>query len=161
MQASTSWDDVAFSSTERDRHLGIRPVSQLDTWPMVSPVNASRRPSRDAAHHSGSGWLVRPSPWGTCTSYSWPAFLAHSEPGQKRGSRSEERFNPLRGMCLRRRLTHLRSGTGCTSGLPRDRRLPTNLANASLHAYLGNVVESKRKQCPESNPCAMALALCC
>ena len=67
------WDDVAFSSTERDRHLGIRPVSQLNTWPVVSPVNASRRPSRDAAHHSGSGWLARPSPWGTSTSYSLPA----------------------------------------------------------------------------------------
>jgi len=24
-------------------------------------------------HHSGSGWLARPSPWGTCTSYSLPA----------------------------------------------------------------------------------------
>ena len=67
------WDDVAFSSTERDRHLGIRPVSQLNTWPVVSPVNASRRPSRDAAHHSGSGRLARPSPWGTFTSYSLPA----------------------------------------------------------------------------------------
>src|SRR6266851_2414272 len=31
---------------ELDRHLGIRPVSQLNTWPMVSPVNASRLPSR-------------------------------------------------------------------------------------------------------------------
>src|SRR5260370_8246104 len=40
------WDDVAFSSTEGDRHLGIRPVSQLNTWPVVSPVNASRLPSR-------------------------------------------------------------------------------------------------------------------
>ena len=29
-------------------------------------------------HHSGSGWLARPSPWGTFTSYSLPAFLAHS-----------------------------------------------------------------------------------
>src|SRR5262249_33550011 len=58
MQALTSWADVAFSSAERDRHLGIRPVSQLNTWPVVSPVNASRRPSRDAAHHSGwDGWL--------------------------------------------------------------------------------------------------------
>src|SRR6202140_3041973 len=83
MQASTSWADVAFSSSERDRHLGIGPVSQLDTWPVVSPVNASRRPSRDAAHHSGSGWLARPSPWGTFTSYSLPAFLAHSESGQE------------------------------------------------------------------------------
>ena len=73
MQASTSWADVAFSSSERDRHLGIEPVSQLNTWPVVSPVNASRRPSRDAAHHSGSGWLAKPSPWGTFTSYSLPA----------------------------------------------------------------------------------------
>jgi len=66
-------EDVAFSSTEGDRHFGIRPVSQLNTWPVVSPVNASRRPSRDAAHHSGSGRLARPSPWGTFTSYSLPA----------------------------------------------------------------------------------------
>jgi len=32
--------------SELDRHLGIRPVSQLDTRPVVSPVNASRLPSR-------------------------------------------------------------------------------------------------------------------
>ena len=38
--------DVAFSSTERDQHLGSRPVSQLNTWPVVSPVNASRLASR-------------------------------------------------------------------------------------------------------------------
>src|ERR1019366_7070069 len=62
MQADTPWDDVAFSSSERDRHLGIGPVSQLNTWPVVSPVNASRRPSRDAAHHSGSGRLAIPYP---------------------------------------------------------------------------------------------------
>src|ERR1700716_1635712 len=58
------WDDVAFSSTEGDRHLGIRPVSQLNTWPVVSPVNASRRPSRDAAHYSGSGRMASPYPVG-------------------------------------------------------------------------------------------------
>src|SRR6266480_6975493 len=68
--------------------LGIGPVSQLNTWPVVSPVNASRRPSRDAAHHSGSGWLAKPSPWGTSTSYSLPAFLAHSELGHFRKSLS-------------------------------------------------------------------------
>src|ERR1700730_3414972 len=39
-------EDVAFSFSEQDRHLGIRPVSQLNTWPVVSPVNASRLPSR-------------------------------------------------------------------------------------------------------------------
>src|SRR4029077_927230 len=53
---------VAFSSA--DLHLGIRPVSQLNTWPVVSPVNASRRPSRDAAHHSGSGRMASPYPMG-------------------------------------------------------------------------------------------------
>src|SRR5262249_34358638 len=74
--------DVAFSSAERDRHLGIRPVSQLNTWPVVSPVNASRRRSRDAAHHSGLGRLARPFPWGTFTSYSLPASLTHSAAGQ-------------------------------------------------------------------------------
>src|SRR5271154_7561274 len=91
MQAISPWDDVAFSSTEGDRHLGIRPVSQLNTWPVVSPVNASRRPSRDAAHHSGSGRLARPSPWGTFTSYSLPAFLAHSALGQGRECRAPRR----------------------------------------------------------------------
>ena len=55
-------EDVAFSSAERDRHLGIRPVSQLNSQPVVSPVNASRRPSRDAAHHSGPGRLAKPYP---------------------------------------------------------------------------------------------------
>jgi hypothetical protein len=64
MQAITSWADVAFSSAERDRHLGSRPVSQLNTWPVVSPVNASRHPSRDTAHHSGSGRLAIPYPVG-------------------------------------------------------------------------------------------------
>ena len=34
-------EDVAFSSTARDRHLRIRPVSLLNTQPVVSPVNAS------------------------------------------------------------------------------------------------------------------------
>src|SRR5271170_2570683 len=84
MQASTSWDDVAFSSTEGDRHLGIRPVSQLNTWPVVSPVNASRRPSQDAAHHSGSGRMASPYPMGDFHLLFFASFLAHSVPGQTR-----------------------------------------------------------------------------
>src|SRR5262249_32235944 len=100
MQASTPWNDVAFSFSERDRHLEIRPVSQLNTWPMVSPVNASRLPSRDAVHHSGSGRLARPSPWGTFTSYSLPAL-----PGALRvGSNSD--LSP----CWRHDRSTLRSG---------------------------------------------------
>src|ERR1700751_3318488 len=50
--------------SELDRHLEIGPVSQLDTWPVVSPVNPSPRPSRDAVHHLGSGRLAMPSPRG-------------------------------------------------------------------------------------------------
>ena len=42
----------------------VRCVSQLNTWPVVSPVNASRRPSRDAVHHSGSGRMASPYPMG-------------------------------------------------------------------------------------------------
>ncbi len=38
------------------------PVSQLNTQPMVSPVNASRQTSRSAAHHSGPERLARPYP---------------------------------------------------------------------------------------------------
>ena len=38
------------------------PISQLNTQPMISPVNASRLFSRITAHHSGSGWLARPFP---------------------------------------------------------------------------------------------------
>jgi hypothetical protein len=29
---------------------------------------------QNLVHHSGSGWLARPSPWGTFTSYSLPGF---------------------------------------------------------------------------------------
>jgi hypothetical protein len=36
------------------------PVSQLNTQPVISPVNASRQPSRTAAHHSGPERLARP-----------------------------------------------------------------------------------------------------
>jgi hypothetical protein len=39
--ASPSARSYAFRPTERCQHLGIRPVSQLNTQPVVSPVNAS------------------------------------------------------------------------------------------------------------------------
>ncbi len=46
-------------------------------------------------HHSGSGWLARPSPWGTFTSYSLPAFLAHSATGHSRRVRSRQHILPF------------------------------------------------------------------
>ena len=72
--------------SELDRHLGIRPVSQLDTQPVVSPVNASRLPSRaetSCITRGRGGWLGL-TPWKTCTSYPLPAFLALSGSGQSR-----------------------------------------------------------------------------
>jgi len=63
-------------------------TSELD--PFRSSILGPRSPlwtlhgcphEQNLVHHSGSGWLARPSPWGTCTSYSLPAFLAHSAPG--------------------------------------------------------------------------------
>jgi hypothetical protein len=57
-----------YSFTVTDFHhlppAGLPGAPQLNTWPVVSPVNASRRPSRDAAHHSGSGRMARSAfPW--------------------------------------------------------------------------------------------------
>ena len=87
-------------------------------------MNASRRPSRDAAHHSGSGWLARPSPWGTFTSYSLPAFLAHSEMGQ---SRHFDKIGRRYGVKFERRLTAISavtpSGHGQTLNLAMGDRI--------------------------------------
>ena len=86
------WDDVAFSSSEGDRHLGIRPVSQLNTWPVVSPVNASRRPSRDAAHHSGSGRMAGPYPVGDFHLLFFASFPGALRNGSKATVRRCPRF---------------------------------------------------------------------
>jgi hypothetical protein len=65
-----------YSFTVTDFHhlppAGLPGAPQLNTWPVVSPVNASRRHSGDAAPHSGLGRLASPFPWGTFTSYSLP-----------------------------------------------------------------------------------------
>jgi hypothetical protein len=66
----------------------LEPVSQLNTWPVVPPVNASRRPRGTPRIIRGrDGWLVL-TPWGTFTSYSLPAFLAHSALGPSRLGRA-------------------------------------------------------------------------
>ena len=97
MQADTSWDDVAFSSSERDRHLGIRPVSQLNTWPVVSPVNASRLPSRAEPRASlGVGVVGWTFPVGDLHLLFFASFLAHSPLGHFRpGSRIDAGDPPI------------------------------------------------------------------
>jgi hypothetical protein len=114
--------------SELDRHLGIRPVSQLDTQPVVSPVNASRLPSRaetSCITRGRGGWLGL-TPWKTCTSYPLPAFLAHSHLGHERPGRAGSgsghvRFAPKATVghenAIRRRRANFR-----THALQHDRR---------------------------------------
>src|ERR1700687_2589755 len=54
---------------------------------VVSPVNASRRPSRDAAHHSGSGRMASPYPMGDFHLLFFASF-----PGALRVGSKCERF---------------------------------------------------------------------
>ncbi len=51
---------VLSSAQQKGIDTSEKPVSRLNTQSMVSPVNASRQPSRTAAHHSGPGRLARP-----------------------------------------------------------------------------------------------------
>ena len=60
MLAFDAWDDVAISSAVRNRHLGLWRLSQLNTQPTASPVNASRLSSRTTAYHSGPRRLAKP-----------------------------------------------------------------------------------------------------
>ena len=79
-------EDIAFRPTERRQHLGIGPVSQLNTQPVVSPVNASRlasRPETSRITRGRGGWLGL-TPRKTFTSYPLPASLAHSLSGHSR-----------------------------------------------------------------------------
>jgi len=107
--------------SELDRHLGIRPVSQLDTQPVVSPVNASRLPSRaetSCITRGRGGWLGL-TPWKTCTSYPLPAFLAHSPLGPSvscQAHSTDVRFSPN---C--RHTTALRQPTRCAKDGHRER----------------------------------------
>ena len=77
-------EDVAFSSANE---IGTwnRPVSELDTQPVVSPVNASRRPSRaeTSCITRGPGRLARPYPVEDLHLLSFASFLAHTLVGQR------------------------------------------------------------------------------
>jgi hypothetical protein len=46
--------------------------SILGPWSPLSTLHGCPR-EQNLVHHSGSGWLAKPSPWGTSTSYSLPA----------------------------------------------------------------------------------------
>src|ERR1700730_9741770 len=81
---------------------------QLNTWPVVSPVNASRRPSRDAAHHSGSGRMASPYPMGDFHLLffaSFPGALRVGSITSFWGGADDCRSTPMNG--------HLQSRSAC------------------------------------------------
>ena len=135
---SVAWDDVAFSS---EKWIGTseRPVSQLNTQPMVSPVNASRQPSRTAAHHSGPGRLARPYPVEdfhllSFASLSWRSrLMATPRPSGRAQSRSgiasgsEVAGTPGERLNLAR-LRH--SGFDLKNAMNRNPELPVLLSRA-------------------------------
>ena len=63
---------VAFRRLRTRRRPGVNLFSRLNTWPTLSPVNASVVTSRSPPHDSGSSWLAKPSTYGTFIHYSLP-----------------------------------------------------------------------------------------
>ena len=77
-------EDVAFPETELGRHLEIGPVSQLNTQPVITPVNASRlasRPETRASLRAGAIGYILPRE-GLAPPILSPTCLAHSQMGQ-------------------------------------------------------------------------------
>jgi len=68
-------EDVAFSSAERDRHLGIRPVSQLNTRSVVFPCERFKLSlaARPCITRGRGGWL-RHYPAGRLAPPSFASF---------------------------------------------------------------------------------------
>ena len=153
-------EDVAYRPAVRRQHPGIGPVSQLDTQPVVSPVNASRRTSRFAAHHSGPGRLAIPYPvkdfhllssrqlaWRTrlrvrgCRGCHCPALTApHSIPDQA----NWRCVNLTQIVCL---LTSMMSGSmRCSiSGSGRQRRHRFAQEELALRPLIARMAESEER----------------
>ncbi len=63
-----------------DNSVGVlkRLISQLNGWPVCTPVNASPVPLWAPAHDSGPVWLARPSPYGSFIHNSLPVLTGAS-----------------------------------------------------------------------------------
>ena len=71
---------VAFPVSRHGRHTEVV-ISELHTWPVCTPVNASPASLRTQAHDSGPKWCATPFLCGSLIRYSMPvypgAFLDH------------------------------------------------------------------------------------
>ena len=63
---------VAFRSFRHRRHPRSNSLSRLNTWPALTPVNASPASLRLQTHDSGPVWFAKPSPYGTFIHYFPP-----------------------------------------------------------------------------------------
>jgi len=80
--------------------------SPLNGWPTLSPVNASLRPSRDAAHDSGSVRFATPSPKRTFTSYLLPVSRRTRPPHHSPTARRTGQIDPISAMITIRSARH-------------------------------------------------------
>jgi hypothetical protein len=64
---------VAFPLSGQGRH-AVVVISELDTWPVCSSVNASPAALRPPAHDSGPKWCATPFLCGSLIRYSMPVY---------------------------------------------------------------------------------------
>src|SRR6202158_3508846 len=92
---------------------------------VVSPVNASRRPSRDAAHHSGSGRMASPYPMGDFHLLffaSFPGALRFGVNHVILGDADDFRSSPING--------HSQCLSACLKGANFGSREPYSIASS-------------------------------
>ncbi len=64
---------VAFPCKLSGRHAGLG-LSELNSWPVCTPVNASPGMLPPPAHDSGPEWLAKPSLYDSFIRYSMPVY---------------------------------------------------------------------------------------
>src|SRR5262245_57820373 len=64
---------VAFPISRQGRHTEVV-ISELNTWPVCTPVNASPASLRMQAHDSGPRWCATPFLCGSLIRYSLPVY---------------------------------------------------------------------------------------
>src|SRR4029434_5652769 len=84
---------VAFPVSRHGRHTEVV-ISELHTWPVRTPVNASPASLRTQSHDSGPKWCATPFLCGSFIRYSLPvypgAFLDHLIPSHQHVRRNRK-----------------------------------------------------------------------